>query len=43
MDVIRASIMKHRKKGDHYNKIIEKCMVAECSRRAVPVMQAPTS
>ena len=26
MGAVRASIMKHRKKGDHYNEIIEKCM-----------------
>ncbi len=26
MLVVRASIMKHRKKGDHYDEIIEKCM-----------------
>ena len=26
MDVVRASITKHRKKGDHYAAIIEKCM-----------------
>ena len=26
MDVVRASIMKHRKNGDHYTEIIEKCM-----------------
>lgn len=26
MEVIRASILKHRKKGDRYKQIIEKCM-----------------
>ena len=26
MEVIQASILKHRKQGDHYNAIIEKCM-----------------
>ncbi|MFT5904555.1 MAG: hypothetical protein ACI9E1_000139 [Cryomorphaceae bacterium] len=26
MKVIKESIMKHRKKGDHYNEIIEKCL-----------------
>ncbi|MFT6794411.1 MAG: hypothetical protein ACJAR1_002420 [Rubritalea sp.] len=26
MVVVRASIMKHRKKGDHYNEVIEKCL-----------------
>lgn len=26
MEVIRASIKKHRKQGNHYNELIEKCM-----------------
>jgi hypothetical protein len=26
MVVVRASIIKHRKKGDHYNEVIEKCL-----------------
>jgi hypothetical protein len=26
MVIVRASIMKHRKKGDHYNEIIKKCL-----------------
>jgi hypothetical protein len=26
MEAVKASIMKHRKKGDHYAEIIEKCM-----------------
>ncbi|MFT5469550.1 MAG: hypothetical protein ACI8UO_004671 [Verrucomicrobiales bacterium] len=26
MDVVRASVTKHRKKGDHYGEIIEKCI-----------------
>ncbi|MFZ9937490.1 MAG: DUF1588 domain-containing protein [Luteolibacter sp.] len=26
MEIIRASILKHRKQGDFYNQIIEKCM-----------------
>lgn len=26
MEVIRATVMKNRKKGDHYNEIIEKCI-----------------